>query len=161
MSKTKYHEVLIAEAGSDSFCIDVQACFGFPQACLVLFQKRDKGGLYPTKSPTPPKMPPPLVTSADPEEWLAEHWAKIEAEYEVRHATYKEAVRQWGVILRARDGDANSASWVIRARKDQPSEGYQLLRLNGPGGKPIKVPEPADVDALLDDLMEDPVAAAV
>jgi hypothetical protein len=157
MAKT-YREVLIAQVTEgDPLCIDVEACGGFAGACLVVFQKREKAGCYPTVGPVPPTMPPPLVTN-DPEDWLAEHWGKIEAEYEVRHNEYKEAVRQWGVFQRARNGDANSASWIIRAREQ--AEGYQLLRLLGDDGKALVIPEPVeslDVDALVDD----PIAAAV
>ena len=163
MTKKQYREVLIAQVTSgDSLCIDVEACGGFAGACLVLFQKRDKAGLYASAAPKPPTMPPPMVSSADPDDWLAEHWAKIEAEYEVRHTEYKEAVRQWGVLDRARGlGDANSASWVIRARKDHTDEGYQLLRLHGADGKPIAIPEPENTQSVPAPLVDDPVAAAV
>jgi len=137
----KYRKVLIAQKSSgEPLCIDVEACGGFEAACMVVFTQRDAEGRYPTTGPVPPTMPPPLVTG-DLDDWLQEQWARVEAEYELRHENYKRAVREWAVFLRARKGDANAASWIIRARKDAEDEGYQLLKLRGLDGNPLPLQE--------------------
>lgn len=150
MSKTPVHQVLIAQNPSgEPYHLDVASCGGFEGACLTLFNLRDADGLYLKDAPTPPQMPPPLLTD-DLDEWLQNHWSKIESEYEQRHEAYKQAVREWAVLRRARQGDANAASWIIRARKDYEDEDYTLFDLLGSNGAPLPI-EPLEEEAL-DDL---------
>jgi hypothetical protein len=135
-----YREVLIADVhGGDPIAFDVTACGGFEATCQVLFNLRDAADLYPTEAPKPPQLPPPIV-EGDVDDWLQEHWSTMEKEYEQRHDKYKLAVREWAVFVRARKGDANAASWVIRARQQAESEGFQILKLTGPDGQLIELP---------------------
>jgi len=111
---------------------------------LALFWAREDEGFYPKEAPKPPTMPPPLVDT-DSGDWFAGEWKKIEERYDALHAEYKQAVREWAVLVQARQGNANAASWIIRARADAgyEKERYDLIKLRGPDGRPIPwEPEP-------------------
>lgn len=143
LKKLKHRAALV----SDMTAIDVQACGGLAEAMLALFQAREDKDFYPKTAPSPPTMPPPLMAAsdADADEWYAQEWKKIEEMYDALHDKYKQAVREWAVLVRARQGDANAASWIIRARADagNAKDRYDLIKLCGPDGKPIPwEPEP-------------------
>jgi len=130
----------------DGRLYDISASGGFEAVCLSLFQDRDKAGLYPKTAPLPPTKVPPLPHGAD--EWTQRVWDKLDAAFKLRVGAFREASKEWAVLIRARTGDENAASWLIRNQVDHPTEGYEvfnLLTLNEKG-RPRKqlVPEPEE-----------------
>ena len=125
--KKPVRRVLIANGKYKNLYYDVEASGGFEHVCLDLFRRRDAEWIYPTSDPTPPE-PPRIIPDTDDPELLAfqkVRWNK----YEAALKDYTNSIRSFAVMRRARAGDANAASWIIRARKDIEYEGFEIEEL--------------------------------